>query len=113
MEKILIQTRKHNGEEYKFYLNSPSYNGEVGILGIEIEPYITVYTPQNCFGYEDIVSLQTVRRYNENGKKWYYDIVVTTTHRYLQPYIKKALKKQMIALMKKLNIDTINGINVW
>ena len=103
MKKELIQTRKHNKEEYKFYLYSPSYNGETGCLGIEITPYIEVETPENCFGYPDYVRLCTVLKYDEKGKS-YYDVDIVTTHRYLQPYIKKQLKRQMLDLCRKLDI---------
>lgn len=55
MEKTLVKTRKFKKEEYKIYLHTPSYEGEVGVLGIKVDPYVTVETYKNDFGYEDIV----------------------------------------------------------
>ena len=51
MKTTLICIRKYNKEEYKFYLNEPEYVGELGVCGIEIEPYVSVETPENDFGY--------------------------------------------------------------
>ena len=31
MEKTLICSRKFDGEKYDFFLNSPSYAGEIGV----------------------------------------------------------------------------------
>ena len=50
-----IGTRKIYGETYTFYLNSPEFEGEKGICGVEIVPYISIETPENCFGYNDTV----------------------------------------------------------
>lgn len=111
MEKELLQIRKHNKEEYKFYLYSPSYAGELGCCGIEIEPYITVETPQNWCGYPDYVRLCEVLKFNDKGKP-YYDVEIVTTHRYLQPYIKRKLKRQMLSLYKKLNIDNFTRLSL-
>ena len=111
MEKQLIQIRKHAGEEYKFYLYFPSYDGEVGCLNIEIEPYIEVETPENCFGYSDYVRLCEVLKFNEKGKP-YYDIEIYTSYRYLQPYIKRKLKRQMLSLYKKLKIDNFTRLSL-
>lgn len=53
MKTTVFKTRKFDGQTYEFELNLPEYDGEKGILGIEITPYITVRTPKNCFGYPD------------------------------------------------------------
>ena len=90
MTKELIFTRKHAGEEYKFFIIRPEYIGEKGCLGIEITPYIEVETPENAFGYPDYILLS-------NRKQAY------TLHRYLQPYILKAIEKQMINLLNKID----------
>lgn len=60
MEERLIKTRKFNKETYKVYLCTPTYNGETGYLGVEIEPYVVVETPQNSFGYEDYVHFNSI-----------------------------------------------------
>ena len=82
-------TRKHKGEEYKFYICKPSYKGEKGVCGIEITPYVEVITPPNDFGYNDIIFL------NSNKKAY-------TLYRYIAPYILKAIEKQMLTLEKTL-----------
>jgi hypothetical protein len=84
MNKTLLFTRKYNKETYSFYLNSPSYAGEVGILGIEITPYISCITPDNGFGYTDTVLLNT----NISGDK-----VAYTLNRGLTPWILKKIEK--------------------
>lgn len=92
MKTTLIKTRKINNEEYNFFLNSPDYTGEVGVLGIELTPYISVKTPVNCFGYDDTILLNT----DYTGVKKAY-----TLHRYLTPWILKTIEKTMILLEKK------------
>ena len=86
MKTTLICTRKFNKEEYKFYLNEPEYIGERGVCGIEIEPYVSVETPENCFGYSDTVLIN-------NGMAY-------TLHRYLQKWILKKIEKKMIQIME-------------
>lgn len=81
MLTTLVCTRKYNKEEYKFYLNEPSYVGEKGVCGIEIEPYIHVETPENSFGYTDTVLMYGGQAY--------------TLHRHLQPWILKRIEKTM------------------
>jgi len=66
MIDILFKTRKFEDETYKFYMHLPEYDGEKGICGIEITPYITVDTPENAFGYEDTFF------YNEQTKSGYF-----------------------------------------
>lgn len=89
MKRELVFTRKHRGEEYKFYTCIPEYKGEKGCLGIELSPYVEVETPENCFGYPDTILLS-------NNKQAY------TLNRYLQPSILKAIEKQMIKLQEKI-----------
>ena len=81
-------TRKFNKETYTFYLHEPSYVGETGVCGIEISPYISVITPENCFGYADKILL------NNNGKAY-------TLNKYLQPWILKQIENKMRELYNK------------
>ena len=53
MMSTIIATRKYNKESYNFILHLPSFEGERGVCGIELKPYITVETPENCLGYTD------------------------------------------------------------
>ncbi len=86
MTTTLICTRKYNKEEYKFYLNEPEYEGEKGVCGIEIEPYVSVETPKNSFGYTDIVLLSHDKAY--------------TQQRYIPFWILKKIEKKMIQIME-------------
>lgn len=81
MNTQLVMTRKFNKEEYKIFLNTPSYPGEKGILGIELDPYVEVETPENCFGYHDYVHFS-----HEDCSHGH------TMWRYLQPWIIKKLE---------------------
>lgn len=86
MKTTLVCIRKYNKEEYKFYLNEPEHVGEKGILGIEIQPYVSVETPENSFGYTDTVLM--------NNNKAY------TLHRYLPLWILKKIEQKMIRIME-------------
>lgn len=86
MKTTLVCTRKYNKEEYKFYLNEPDYVGELGVCGIEIEPYVSVETPENGFGYSDTVLIS-------NG-------VAYTLYRYLPRWILKKLEQKMLDIME-------------
>lgn len=86
MKTTLICTRKYNKEEYKFYLNEPEYVGERGVCGIEIEPYVSVKTPDNGFGYSDTVLMN-------NGQAY-------TLYRYLPFWILKKIEKKMKEVME-------------
>lgn len=55
MLKKLVMIRKHAGEEYHIYVNLPQYHGETGIFGLEQDAYVSIETPENCFGYSDTV----------------------------------------------------------
>ena len=90
MKTTLHSVRKYAGEEYKFFINEPEYIGEKGILGIEITPYISVETPENCFGYSDTVLMDM------RSEKVY------TLHRYLQPWIKRKIKSHMLKIMMEV-----------
>lgn len=72
MKTTLVCTRRYNKEDYKFFLNEPEYVGEKGILGVEIEPYITVETPENAFGYTDTIMMRqgVVYSLNRYFPKW-------------------------------------------
>ena len=105
MERELIQVRKHNGQEYKFYCISPSYEGETGILGIEIEKYVEVITPINFFGYPNRITLDSQWHFDEKGKYDGYERVPVTHVRYESRSLLKKLTKQILALEKKLGID--------
>ena len=89
MLKELVFTRKHRGEVYKFYIVRPEFEGEVGCLGIKVDPYVMVETPENDFGYTDTILLSNHTR------------TAYTLHRYLQPNVLKAIEKQMLNLLKK------------
>ena len=86
MKTTLVCTRKYNKEEYKFYLNEPSYVGEKGIFNVEIKPYVSVETPENCFGYSDTIL------FNNHGKAY-------TLERYLPRWILKKIEQKMIEIM--------------
>ena len=66
MKKTIVKTRKFEGEKYTFILCTPEYEGEKGVLGIELQPYIYVETPENCFGYIDTFM------YNHSLKDGYF-----------------------------------------
>lgn len=77
-------TRKHAGQEYKFFLLVPFRESERS----DPKKYaVHVHTPENCFGYEDTVCLNDI-----DGKAY-------TLWRYLPPYILRALEKQMKKLL--------------
>ena len=86
MVSRVVCIRKYNKEEYRFYLNEPEYEGEKGIFGYEIEPYVSVETPENDFGYSDTVLMN-------NGKAY-------TIHRYLPLWILKKIEKKMNNIME-------------
>lgn len=94
MIEKLIAVRKHGGEKYKIFVILPEYNGETGIFGIEEDPHIRIETPENCFGYSDTVLFD-----NRYGKAY-------TLHRYLQPYILKALERQTEKIRNRLDYST-------
>ena len=87
MRTELIATRKYNKETYKFYLNTPDFDGETGICGIEITPYLHVETPENGFGYTDTVLFNYGRAY--------------TLNRYLQPWIKRRIERVADAIRNR------------
>ena len=86
MKTTLVCTRKYNKEEYKFYLHEPDYVGEKGVCGIEITPYVSVETPENCFGYSDTVLMSNDKAY--------------TLNRYLPLWILKKIEQKMIQIME-------------
>lgn len=86
MKTTLVCTRKYNKGEYKFFLNEPEYIGEKGCCGIEIEPYVSVETPENGFGYSDSVLMS-------HGKAY-------TLCRYLPPWILKKIERKMLDIME-------------
>lgn len=79
-------TRKHAGQEYKFFLMVPFREADKKDPG---KYSVRVETPPNVFGYPDIVLLSSDEKH------------AGTLHRYLPPYILRALEKQM----KKLLFD--------
>lgn len=86
MKTTLVCTRRYNKEDYKFFLNEPDYVGEKGICGIEVEPYVSVETPENGFGYSDTVLMD----------KW----GAYTIHRYLPKWILKKIEKKINEIME-------------
>lgn len=89
MTNKIIKVRRIQKENYTFILHLPDYIGEVGILGLEVNPYISIQTPENCFGYNDTVL------YDIPSKQLY------TLNRHLQPWIKKELLKTYKILEEK------------
>ena len=96
MKTTLVCTRKYDGEEYKFFLNEPEYAGEKGICGIELDPYVSVETPENCFGYSDTVLLNRGTAY--------------TLNRYLPRWILKKVEQKMLDIMQNMGYNTVNMI---
>ena len=96
MKTTLVCTRKYNKEEYRFYLNEPDYVGELGVCGIEIEPYVSVETPENAFGYTDTVLLNRGKAY--------------TLERYLPLWILKKIEQKMLDIMENTGYVTVNTI---
>lgn len=89
MYKKYLFSRKHNGEEYKFYLyRQYFYFGEGHPK--ELHDSIHVETPENAFGYPDTVLLSS-----SDGHNAY------SLYRYLPKWILKKLEKQMKAAMRK------------
>ena len=105
MNEKLVQTRKHWGEVYEFYYISPSYEGEVGICGVEIEPYIRVVTPKNCFGYSNRITLGRTIHFDETGHFDGYVRIPNCHERGETDALLRRLTKQIIALEKKLGIE--------
>ena len=60
MKKTLIKKRKFQKQVYYIYLNEQSYDGESGCLGIELEPYVSVKTPNNSLGYPDTILFNSI-----------------------------------------------------
>lgn len=98
MKTIYIATRKHRGEEYKFFLHTPETKGEKGIYGIEIEPFISVETPENGFGYPDTILMDHV-----TGGAY-------ALHRYIAPSTLKAIQKQMESFLGAYHAGTLKNV---
>jgi hypothetical protein len=88
MKTTLIKTRRFNKETYYIYLHQPSFTGESGCLGIDLESYVTVETPENCFGYPDTV------HFNSFGYGY-------CLHRLLPNWIMRELEKENKNILKK------------
>ena len=86
MKTVYLFSRIYDKEEYKFFLNEPEYVGEKGVCGIEIEPYVSVETPENGFGYSDTVLMS-------NG-------VAYTLHRYLPRWILRKIEDRIKSFME-------------
>lgn len=95
MKTTYIATRKHRGEEYKFFLHTPETEGEKGICGIEIEPYISVETPENGFSYPDTILMD-----HATGNAY-------TLYRHLAPSTLKAIQKQMKSFLGAYHAGTL------
>lgn len=81
--RTVIKTRRFNKETYTFELNTT-----VSWIDGTERKYISCSTPENCFGYEDHILL--------NSKNQAY-----TLHRYLPDWILRECEKIMIELQKK------------
>ena len=86
MKTTYLFSKIYNKEEYKFFLNEPEYEGERGVCGIEIEPYMSVETPENGFGYSDTILMNNDKAY--------------TLYRYLAPWILKKIEERMKSFME-------------
>ena len=86
MKTVYLFSRIYDKEEYKFFLNEPEYVGEKGVCGIEIEPYVSVETPENGFGYSDTVLMS-------NG-------VAYTLHRYLPRWILRKIEDRLKSFLE-------------
>lgn len=76
MEELLF-TRKYNKEEYRFFLKTMT-----SWVDGKPKKYLSVETPENCFGYPDYVHFS-------NGNAY-------TLYRYLQPWILKRIKEAVV-----------------
>lgn len=92
MEKITLFTKRIKKENYIIVLNKPTEEGEVGCCGLPVLPYISITTPENCFGYSDSIL------YNRGDPY--------TLHRYCPAWILKELTKTII---KKGYFEYINN----
>lgn len=87
--KQVIKTRKWNGGTYQFIL----------------EPgYIKCYTPENCFGYRDIVLLSEPQLTSVDGKISYKTRHAYAIHRELTPWVLKRIEAVMLDLERYLDI---------
>lgn len=89
MDKKYLFSRRIAGETYKFYMCKM-----VSIIDNKMREYITVYTPENCLGYHDIIS------FNNTG-------IPYTHYRYLASW--KLNRISEIIHANKLTEYTING----
>ena len=71
--RYYILTRKYAGKEYHYHINIPGYG---------VKPHISCVTPENAFGYPDIVLL------SEENKAY-------TLYRYLPKWILKKIEKKL------------------
>lgn len=92
MKTTLIKTRRFKKESYLFYLNEPEYKGEKGPIGIELSHYVSVKTPENCFGYTDTIL------FTNSGEAY-------TLDRYLQPWILKECEKVSAKILDQWGED--------
>ena len=92
MTKTYLYSRKHDKEEYKFFL----VNDKSWLSGKEYQ-YIMVEAPENCFGYPDYIHLT-----ERNG----VILGASGTHRYHPKWILDRLCDQMIAAQAKFCENT-------
>ena len=90
-----ITTRKYEGEVYTFYMN------EFNSMEFGDSKYITCHTPENCFGYPDIVKVANVWNFDGNGMYCGTKPKAYTMHRYLPHWILKKIEKVIVNLTDK------------
>lgn len=79
MFKKLVKTRKFEKQTYKFYINEGKFDGEFYY-------YATCETPENGFGYSDIILLENAGRFNDEK-------IAVSLHRHHAPWIMKKIEK--------------------
>lgn len=91
MTSTVIATRKYNKESYNFILNLPSFEGEKGVCGIEIKPYITVKAPENALGYTDTFLYNDAKNsgyfMHRYHPQWIINKVIDTCGKLAEKYI--------------------------
>ena len=91
MTSTILTTRKYNKEVYKFILNAPDFEGEKGVCGIEIKPYITVEAPENCLGYHDTFIYNDAKNsgyfMHRYHAKWIIDKIINTCGKLAEKYL--------------------------
>ena len=93
MIQIQIATRKYAKETYTFFLHLPEYEGETGILNVEIEPYLTVQCPENGLGYTDTFFYNSQKKDGyfayRHHSEWIKQKIIQSCNRMFEPALDK------------------------